>query len=96
MGYERDALAVMSRGRGVLAPSKEGDNPVAFVGDTLLLAGFAWPEVTEKALENSVWAAVEAQGRGKVVMLADDPLFRAFWRGPARLVSNAILFGTGR
>lgn len=96
MGYERDALAVMSRGRTFLAPSEEGDNPVAFVGDSLLLAGFAWPENTEKALKNSVWAAVESQGRGQVVMLADDPLFRAFWRGPARLLSNAILFGPGK
>jgi hypothetical protein len=31
-----------------------------------------------------------------VVLFADNPLFRAFWRGPAKLVTNAILFGTGR
>lgn len=96
LGYAQDALAVMSRGRTFLTPSEKGDNPVAFVGDDLLLAGFAWPENTTKALKNSVWAATERQGRGQVVLMADDPLFRAFWRGPARLLSNAILFGTAR
>lgn len=96
LGYGADALPVMSRGRTFLAPSERGDNPVAFVGDNLVLAGFAWPENTEKNLKNSVWAATERHGRGNVVMLADDPLFRAFWRGTARLVTNAMLVGTAR
>jgi hypothetical protein len=60
------------------------------------LAGFAWPENTERLLQRTIWAATERQGRGQVVMLADDPLFRAFWRGPARLLTNAILFGSRR
>jgi hypothetical protein len=96
LGYARDALAVMARGNTFLAPSDKGDNPVAFVGENLLLAGFAWPENTERLLERTVWAATERKGRGHVVMLAGDPLFRAFWRGPARLLTNAMLFGTGR
>ena len=96
LGYERQSLAVMVRGRAFLAPSEKGDNPVAFVGDNLLLAGFAWPDNTERLLRRTVWAATERHGRGKVVMLAGDPLFRAFWRGTARLLTNAMLFGTGR
>jgi hypothetical protein len=96
MGYGGKTLPVMLRGRTMLAPSTRGDNPVVFVGDSLLLAGFAWPENTEQSLQKTVWAAVERQGRGNVVVFADDPLYRAFWRGPARLLTNAILFGTGR
>jgi len=30
------------------------------------------------------------------VLFLTDPLFRGFWRGPARLVTNAILAGPGR
>jgi len=94
-GYERDELAVMVSGSTLLTPSRTGDNPVAFVGDSLRLSGFTWPN-TERLLRGTVWAAVENQGSGHVVLLADDPLFRAFWRGTARLVTNAMLFGTGR
>jgi hypothetical protein len=54
-----------------------------------------WPN-TERLLTRTVWAAVDRQGRGNVVVFADDPLFRAFWRGTGRLLTNAMLFGTGR
>jgi hypothetical protein len=94
-GYERAELAVMVSGSTLFTPSRTGANPVAFVGDSLRLSGFTWPN-TERLLKGTVWAAVEDQGSGHVVLLADDPLFRAFWRGTARLVTNAILFGTGR
>ncbi len=96
LGYAQKSLPVMLSGGTLLAPSESGDNPVAFVGDDLLLAGFTWPNNTERLLDETVWAAAERQGRGHVVVFADDPLYRAFWRGPARLLTNAILFGTGR
>jgi hypothetical protein len=96
MGYEEQSLAVMMRGGAMLKPSEQGDNPVSFVGNATLLAGFAWPDNTERLLDGAVWAATERQGRGNVVMFADDILFRGFWRGPARLLTNAILFGPGR
>ena len=35
-------------------------------------------------------------GRGKVVLFADDPLYRGFWRGTAGLFNNAILMAPGR
>jgi hypothetical protein len=96
MGYQGNMLPVMVQRGPLLAPATRGDNPVVFVGDGLLLAGFAWPENTEKALNETAWATVERRGRGNVVLLAEDPLFRAFWRGPAKLLTNAMLFGSGR
>ncbi|UCF40198.1 MAG: hypothetical protein JSW43_10735 [Gemmatimonadota bacterium] len=96
MGYRQSALPVMLRGGTFLAPSEDGDNPVVFVGDSLLLAGFAWPDNTERLLKETVYATAERAGRGHVVLLAEDPLYRAFWRGPARLLTNAILFGARR
>jgi len=94
-GYDRSELAVMLAGDTFLAPSTSGANPVAFVSPASRLSGFAWPN-TERLLTRTVWAAVDRQGRGNVVVFADDPLFRAFWRGTGRLLTNAMLFGTGR
>jgi hypothetical protein len=87
---------VFMSGARMLSPSVKGANPVVFVGTDLTLAGFTWPGNTEKLLRGSVWTAVENVGRGHVILFADNPLFRAFWRGPAKLVTNAALFGTGR
>jgi hypothetical protein len=95
-GYERAHLAVMLDGSTMLKASEKGDNPVAFVGDSLVLSGFVWPGNTERLLKGTVWAATERIGRGHAVLFASDPLFRAFWRGTARLLTNAMLLGTGR
>jgi hypothetical protein len=94
-GYERTHLAVLLNGSTMLKASAKGDNPVAFVDDSLALSGFIWPGNTERLLKGTVWAASERVGRGHAVLFAADPLFRAFWRGTARLLTNAILFGTG-
>jgi len=94
-GYERPELAVMVSGNTFLAPSTAGANPVAFVAERPLLSGWVWPD-TERLIARTTWAAVEPLGRGNVVVFAEDPLYRAFWRGTGRLVTNAMLFGTAR
>jgi hypothetical protein len=94
-GYTRDQLPVQVS-NDFLKPSQKGDNPVSFVGRDLVLAGFTWPNNTERLLTGSVWAVVENVGAGKVIIFADNPLFRAFWRGTAGLFTNALLFGAGR
>ena len=95
-GYDRDFLPVFLATSSLLRPSEKGANPVAFTGSELLLSGWAWPKNTEKHLANSIWAAVESSGDGRVVLFAENPVYRGFWRGPAKLLTNAILFGPGR
>jgi hypothetical protein len=96
LGYTGDRLPVFLDGDVFWRPSKAGANPVSFTGDSLVLAGFTWPGNTARLLKGTTWAAVENQGSGRVVLFLSDPLFRAFWRGPARLVTNAILIGPNR
>ena len=49
----------------------------------------------EKTAENKNTASIIArrQGRGHVVLFADNPSFRAFWYGTDGLLLNAIFFG---
>jgi zinc carboxypeptidase len=95
-GYPGDKVPVLVSGGTFFTPSKKGDNPVSFLGKDLVLSGFSWPGNTERLLTGAVWAAVENVGRGHVILFADDPLFRAFFRGTAGLFNNAILMGPGR
>ena len=95
-GYEQDQLPVFLDGSTFWKQSKGGANPVVFRGDSLTLSGFTWPDNTERLLKGTAWAVVENHGSGRVVLFLGDPLFRAYWRGTARLVSNAILFGPNR
>ena len=95
-GYEGDHLPVMMSGSRFFRASRAGANPVAFTGDSLLVSGFAWPGNTERLLKGTAWAVVENQGSGHVVLFADSPLYRLFWRSTYRLLENAMLMGTGR
>ncbi len=94
-GYSRDTLPVMVPGR-LLPPTNGGANVVVFTGKDPVISGFTWPDNTELFLPGSVWATVDGVGRGTVVSFAGNPLFRAFWRGPAMMFTNAVLFGARR
>jgi hypothetical protein len=45
------------------------------------------------AIKNSSAVIVTSYGSGKVISIADNPNFRAFWLGGSKLVMNAIFFG---
>ncbi len=96
LGYEQDQLPVYLDGATFWKQSKNGANPVVFTEDSLTLSGFTWPGNTDRLLKGTTWAVVENQGDGRVVLFLGDPLFRGFWRGTARLVTNAILLGPNR
>ncbi|MFN2570253.1 MAG: hypothetical protein ABR537_01385, partial [Gemmatimonadales bacterium] len=98
LGYERNKIPVFIDGDTFWRPSKAGANPVSFTdpADSLVLSGFTWPDNTARLLKGTTWAAVESQGSGRVVLFLSDPLFRAFWRGPAKMLTNAILIGPNR
>src|SRR5881396_3460387 len=97
-GYDRNRMPVFIDGDTFWRPSKGGANVVTFTDpvDSLVLSGFTWPDNTARLLKGSTWAVVENQGNGRVVLFLGDPLFRAFWRGPAKLLTNAILIGPNR
>ena len=97
-GYARDRIPVFIDGNTFWKPSKGGANVASFSdpADSLVLSGFTWPDNTARLLKGSTWAVVENQGSGHVVLFLGDPLFRAFWRGPAKMLTNAILMGASR
>jgi hypothetical protein len=45
------------------------------------------------AIKNSAAVIVNTVGNGRVINIADNPNFRAFWLGGSKLFMNAIFFG---
>jgi hypothetical protein len=60
--------------------------------DRLRLAGLLWPEARER-LAATAYVTVEPMGDGQVILFASSPSFRGFFKGTARLLANAIIFG---
>jgi len=92
-GFETPEIGVLLSGADFYNPSREGANPVAFVGENLRVAGFVWPDNTEPLLRGTAWMIDEPLGDGRVVLFADDPNYRMLWPSLSRLLLNAILIG---
>ena len=74
---------------------EKGRNPYAtpFVyGSKPLQSGWVSRENAD-AIRNSAAVIVNTVGSGRVINIADNPNFRAFWLGGTKLFMNAIFFG---
>jgi hypothetical protein len=60
--------------------------------DKPLLSGYI-SEENIQLLAGSASVAVVAAGRGRAILMAEDPNFRGFWDGTNRLFYNAVFFG---
>jgi hypothetical protein len=56
----------------------------------LLASGYASEENLEH-LAGKTFAAVQPLGTGKIVYLLDNTQYRMFWRGPSRMMQNAVM-----
>ncbi|MBS1680815.1 MAG: zinc carboxypeptidase [Bacteroidetes bacterium] len=68
---------------------EHGWNVGALKGKQKPISGFAGSQINGK-LENTLVFGVEDKGKGQVVYLVDNPLFRCFWENGKMLFANAI------
>jgi len=85
--------AVLFEGSTILKPMGDPRKDVLVAADeSPVIAGFAWPEAEER-LAGSLLVGMEQRGLGSVVLFAQDPAYRLFWRATAPIFLNAVLFG---
>ncbi|HEX5759755.1 MAG TPA: M14 family zinc carboxypeptidase [Thermoanaerobaculia bacterium] len=85
--------AVLVEGTTVLLPTGEPRQDVVVAAeDDPVVAGFAWPEAEER-LAGALLVGSERVGAGSLVLFAQDPSFRLFWRATTPLLLNAVLYG---
>ncbi|HKV10462.1 MAG TPA: hypothetical protein VJ725_20140, partial [Thermoanaerobaculia bacterium] len=85
--------AVLVEGTLVLKPTGDPRQDVLLaVDESPVLAGFAWPEAEDR-LSGSLLVGMEERGQGSVVLFAQDPAYRLFWRGTTPILLNALIYG---
>ena len=62
---------------------------VAYVPQNYISFGFIGKNL-KQSLKNTVTFAVEQKGKGQVIYMVDNPLFRGFWENGNLLFSNAV------
>lgn len=91
-GYTTPTLSLFRTNADVLeASSNPYAHPLRYTQEPVR-AGYVWQRHLEN-LKGTPAAQVSAYGAGRAVVLPDNPIFRAFWRGSERILVNAIFFG---
>jgi hypothetical protein len=91
-GFESTRLPVFRGSTSLLtAANPQVSNPARYTSEPLL-AGYASPENQQKIAGTSA-VTVHSRGRGQVILMIDDPNFRAFWPATSRVFMNAVFFG---
>jgi hypothetical protein len=91
-GYHSSSLPIFRRGTLFLEPAKNPYATPLVYTSSPLLSGYISKKNLE-TLSNSASIVVSGMGRGKVINMADNTNFRAFWYGTNKLFANAIFFG---
>ena len=91
-GYTQPHVSLFKANRVYMERSK---NPFAspFVYRSNPLQSGWLSKQNYDAVKNSAAVIVNGLGSGKVISIADNPNFRAFWLGGSKLMMNAIFFG---
>ncbi len=91
-GYNQKTISLFKANKVFMEKSK---NPYAtpfYYSKNPLQSGWVSQE-NYGAIKNSAAVIVNTVGNGRVINIADNPNFRAFWLGGSKLFMNAIFFG---
>lgn len=84
---------VLFEGSTILLPTLKPEETVLTVASaTPVAAGVVWEEAQQR-LTDALLVGALSKGKGKVILFAQDPVFRSFWRGTMPLFLNAVMFG---
>ena len=91
-GYNQKIISLFKANKVFMEKSKNPFATPLYYGNQPLQSGWVSKENTE-AIKNSAAVIVNTIGNGRVISIADNPNFRAFWLGGTKLFMNAIFFG---
>ena len=89
---ERNTLPVFKNSTWLLEKSEAPFVNVLTYTDTPLLAGFT-DDVNVEQVAGAAGLIAHSYGKGSVIGMTDNPVFRGYWYGTSRLLSNALFFG---
>ncbi|WP_154247361.1 M14 family metallopeptidase [Kangiella sp. HZ709] len=90
-GIQKKSLPYTKASSQIIQPAKRDFITVAEYSDKPLLAGYASKENVD-AIKNTAAVVALRKGRGSVIVFNDNPNFRGYWLGSARLFANTLFF----
>jgi hypothetical protein len=92
-GYEDGYIDMLKTNNVFIAASANPYAAPVRYGNSPLQSGYITKQNYE-GVKGSASVLVQTVGQGRVIHMADNPNFRAFWLGSMRLFTNALFFGS--
>lgn len=92
-GINSDTLSVFRNHRYILEAAENPYQNVMRYSQRPLVSGYV-SQGNLEAITDSVMLSAKRHGRGSVIAIADNPVFRGYWLGSSRLVVNSLFLGT--
>lgn len=89
-GYP-DYYYTLKTGKDVYEYLDKGGWNVGVIGKNSQMAGFVGASLKNKFRDGLLFGALN-KGKGSIIILAEDPLFRSFWENGKLLFANAVFF----
>jgi hypothetical protein len=90
-GLTNPTIAFTKSGTQVLQPAKQDFMTVATYTDQPLAAGYS-SEDNVNRIKNTPAVLAQRVERGSIIVFNDNPVFRGYWLGSARLMVNSLFF----
>lgn len=87
-GYDKNYFSLKLSGSSY-EYLKNGNNVAYFNSETKNISGFAGQKALEKVPESLLFGE-EQIGRGSIIYMVDNPLFRSFWENGKLFMANAV------
>jgi hypothetical protein len=92
LGNEAGEVFALHLNDLVFEPATEHVTIASFAEPLEAVSGFV-SDAKLAEIASSTWLSLARVGRGKVILFADDPLFRLMWPGNFVMFTNALLYG---
>ena len=92
-GFSKRKVSVYKNNSTFFQNSTSAYSTIAQYTNTPLVGGYLHPN-SLKMIKNSPSILVGAEGRGRVILFADEPNFRGTWYGTNKLFLNALFLGS--
>ena len=90
-GLDDAQISIFKRGQLVFTEPKESFVAIARFDSKPLATGYMSAE-NQTHIADGVSLLVQRLGKGRVIAFSDNPVFRGYWLGTARIFANALYF----
>jgi hypothetical protein len=92
-GYRNTTMPVFRNTATMIEPPLNAyAMPMQYDLEAPLISGYISPQNQER-IKGTAGIVVGGNGSGRIIMMTDNPAFRAFWFGTNKLMANSIFFG---